>query len=206
MGLLLSFLMGPVFFILIETSVTRGFKAALIFDLGVISADIVFILVSLFGSKPMIDAITENSSFLLIGGGALIVYGATYIFKKDKGEYRDLHLRKVNNNYLALFLKGLLLNISNMSVFIFWLSVVIAVATKISKVYYEIFACFLSIILTYLLIDIFKIFLAKRFKKKLTNKRIYKIKSVTGYLLIFFGLLLIIKTVFHIEETFNIKS
>ena len=34
-GLLLAFTIGPVFFVLLETSVTKGFKSALIFDLGV---------------------------------------------------------------------------------------------------------------------------------------------------------------------------
>ena len=35
-GVLLSFMIGPVFFILIETSILKGFRAAFVFDLGVI--------------------------------------------------------------------------------------------------------------------------------------------------------------------------
>ena len=42
LGFLLSFMIGPVFFVLLETSALRGFRAALIFDLGVIIADIFF--------------------------------------------------------------------------------------------------------------------------------------------------------------------
>ena len=33
-GFLLAFAVGPVFFTLIETSITKGFKAAVFFDLG----------------------------------------------------------------------------------------------------------------------------------------------------------------------------
>ena len=44
-GIILAFTIGPVFFVLLETSVTKGFTSAVIFDLGVILADIIFILV-----------------------------------------------------------------------------------------------------------------------------------------------------------------
>ena len=47
-GFLLAFAVGPIFFILIETSITKGFRCALTFDLGAITADIVFILIAFF--------------------------------------------------------------------------------------------------------------------------------------------------------------
>jgi len=40
LGFLLAFMIGPVFFVLLETSATKGFRAGLFFDLGVILADI----------------------------------------------------------------------------------------------------------------------------------------------------------------------
>ena len=43
LGFFLAFMIGPVFFVLLETSVTKGFRAAVVFDLGVIVADIFFI-------------------------------------------------------------------------------------------------------------------------------------------------------------------
>ena len=36
LGILLAFTIGPVFFVLLETSITKGFRAAIVFDLGVI--------------------------------------------------------------------------------------------------------------------------------------------------------------------------
>jgi len=35
-GIILAFTIGPVFFVLLETSATKGFRSALIFDFGVI--------------------------------------------------------------------------------------------------------------------------------------------------------------------------
>ena len=36
LGVILAFTIGPVFFVLLETSVTKGFRAALTFDFGVV--------------------------------------------------------------------------------------------------------------------------------------------------------------------------
>ena len=47
-GFILAFTIGPVFFVLLETSATKGFKSALIFDLGVMLADAFFIIVAFF--------------------------------------------------------------------------------------------------------------------------------------------------------------
>ena len=45
-GIFLSFMIGPVFFILLETSIIKGFRAALVFDIGVVLGDIVFIAIA----------------------------------------------------------------------------------------------------------------------------------------------------------------
>ncbi|MEO5788179.1 LysE family transporter, partial [Gelidibacter sp.] len=45
-GIILAFTIGPVFFVLLETSATKGFKSALIFNLGVMLADVLFIAIA----------------------------------------------------------------------------------------------------------------------------------------------------------------
>ena len=40
LGVMLAFTIGPVFFLLIETSITKGIRSALAFDFGAISGDI----------------------------------------------------------------------------------------------------------------------------------------------------------------------
>ena len=42
LGVMLAFTIGPVFFILIETSITKGIRSALAFDFGAISGDILY--------------------------------------------------------------------------------------------------------------------------------------------------------------------
>ncbi|MGO1751489.1 MAG: LysE family transporter, partial [Psychroflexus sp.] len=50
LGFFLAFLVGPVFFVLLETAALRGFRAALTFDLGVILADFVFLCIAYFST------------------------------------------------------------------------------------------------------------------------------------------------------------
>ena len=54
-GVILAFTIGPVFFVLVETSATKGFTSALAFDFGVILADIVFILLIFMSTDTLLD-------------------------------------------------------------------------------------------------------------------------------------------------------
>jgi threonine/homoserine/homoserine lactone efflux protein len=85
LGFGLAFMVGPVFFTLIETSITKGTKAAIIFDFGVVLADVIFILISYFGSMAVLKEIEDDPRLFLIGGLALIAYGLfTVFYKKNK--------------------------------------------------------------------------------------------------------------------------
>src|SRR5690606_41636640 len=83
-GILLSFTIGPVFFVLLETSATKGFKSALIFDLGVILADILFIIVAFYSTTKLLHNIKDDPSFLIFGGVLLAVYGFISFIKPSK--------------------------------------------------------------------------------------------------------------------------
>lgn len=74
-GIILAFTIGPVFFVLLETSATKGFKSALIFDCGVILADILFILVGFYSTSKLLDKVKDDPSFLIFGGVLLVAYG-----------------------------------------------------------------------------------------------------------------------------------
>ena len=70
-GFLLAFAIGPVFFTLMETSITKGFKAGLFFDLGAIFADIIFILIAYFSTSKLLDRVKDDPGLLIFGGVVL---------------------------------------------------------------------------------------------------------------------------------------
>ena len=65
-GIILAFTIGPVF-VLLETSATKGFKAAIVFDLGVVLADIIFVTVAFFSTSKLIETFKKDSNFLILG-------------------------------------------------------------------------------------------------------------------------------------------
>ena len=60
LGILLAFTIGPVFFVLLETSITKGFRAAMVFDLGVICGDLVFILIAYFSTNQLLEKLKDD--------------------------------------------------------------------------------------------------------------------------------------------------
>ena len=80
-GFFLSFVLGPVFFVLIETSITKGFKAAVSLDLGVVLADVFFILFCYYTSKQLVDNINNQPGLFVLGGAILLIYGQLILVK-----------------------------------------------------------------------------------------------------------------------------
>jgi small neutral amino acid transporter SnatA (MarC family) len=60
----------------------------------------------------------------------------------------------------------------------------------------RIFIFFTAILVFYLLIDIYKILLAKQLKHKLTPNNIYKIKRIISIVILIFGVFFILQGVF----------
>ncbi|MCK5639106.1 MAG: LysE family transporter [Flavobacteriaceae bacterium] len=191
-GFGLAFMVGPVFFTLIETSITKGARAALIFDIGVVLADITFIVIAYYGSVTFLENIQDDPRLFLFGGLVLTSYGFfTLFYKKTKKVVTDKELVVVeNNNYLGLFLKGFFLNFINIGVLAFWLAIVIAVSSNFQMNGSKIFQYFAIVIITFLLTDLVKILAAKQLKVKLTPVVLRKIRQILGIFFIVFGLLL----------------
>ena len=195
LGFGLSFMVGPVFFTLIETSITKGARAAFVFDLGVVLADITFILIAYFGSVAILVEIQDDPRLFLIGGLILISYGLfTVFYKKTKKIVTDKELVIVDNyNYLGLFVKGYFLNIINIGVLAFWLAIVIAAGTNFQLDGTKIFRYFSLVIFSYLVTDFFKIMASKQLQKKLTPIVLRKIRQALGIFFIIFGVILAAK-------------
>ncbi|MCD6544557.1 MAG: LysE family transporter [Flavobacteriaceae bacterium] len=195
LGFGLAFMVGPVFFTLIETSITKGTKAAIIFDLGVVLADVAFILIAYFGSVVVLKEIENDPRLFLIGGLILIAYGLfTVFYKRTKKIVTDKELVIVeNNNYLGLFVKGFFLNLINIGVLAFWLAIVIAAGTNFQMDGSRIFKYFALVIFSYLLTDLVKILASKQLKKKLTPVVLRKIRQALGVFFIIFGVVLAAK-------------
>ncbi|MBF2707260.1 LysE family translocator [Flavobacterium soyangense] len=202
-GIFLSFMIGPVFFILLETSIIKGFRAALVFDLGVVLGDIVFITVAYIGSYRLITSIKDNSALFMFGGILMLAYGVISYISLHKEKKVDTH--KIDNeiirkDYFGLFIKGFFLNIINIGVLGFWLAIIISVGPKFEMKTSRMLTFFASVILSYVFVDCIKILLAKQLKNKMTPKNILKIKKGISIVLMVFGVALIVQGWFPKEK------
>ena len=192
LGFLLSFMIGPVFFVLLETSAIKGFRAALCFDLGVILADIIFIALAYFSSFQLLENLSNQPGLFVFGGVILSVYGLTNLLKKE-GKHMDEKIRITKGDYISLFGKGFLLNFINIGVLIFWLGIIIVVGPSLDNDPKRVWTFFAAMVGAYFVTDILKILLAKQLRRKLTKRRILMVKKGIGIILIICGLVLIIK-------------
>lgn len=195
-GVFMAFMIGPVFFMLIKTSILKGVRAALFFDTGVVLGDVIFILIAYFGSRNLLEKIKGDPRLFLVGGLILVVYGL--IIYLDKNNRKDLSASEVkiseSNNYLKLFFSGFFLNIINVGVLAGWLGVIIVVGPTLDMNPKHMFWYFFTVLVGYIFTDFCKILLAKQLKKKLTPLVIYRIKRGMGVMLIVFGTILMLKT------------
>jgi threonine/homoserine/homoserine lactone efflux protein len=202
-GIFLSFMIGPVFFILLETSIVKGFRAAFVFDLGVVTADIVFISIAYLGSYRLIQNLKDKPSLFIFGGILMLVYGIISFVNLKKGKNVNTDAiddEIIQTNYKSLYIKGFFLNIINIGVLGFWIAIILSTGPKLDMETPRMITFLTTVIVSYLLIDSVKIVLAKQLKSKMTPTNILKIKKIISIVLMLFGIVLMIQGWFPEEK------
>lgn len=204
-GFLLSILVGPVFFILLETSITKGFRAAISFDLGVFLSDLLYILIAVMFMEQIkgLDTASNKMLFSFIGGTIFIVYGFFTFFKRaalvensviDTNEVVNMPVSQTKD-YIMLGVKGFLLNFANPLVIFYWLSVA-SFANQFAPDKSGIgwVFLFISIVLvTFFGVDVLKILAAKKLRPLVNQKLLTALNRVIGIVFCLFGVFLILQ-------------
>ncbi len=198
LGFILALTIGPVFFVLLETSITKGFRSALVFDSGVILADIIFILIAFYSTSSILDKVKDDPNLLVFGGVILFVYGLISFIKTSKSYrqiFREHHSVVIKKNYFELFVKGFLLNFINIGVLGGWIAAII-LAKSITVSDNGVIIFITTVLISYITVDILKIFLAKKLKYKLTPRVVFKMKKIISIIILSIGFILIIQRFF----------
>ena len=192
-GFFTAFIMGPVFWVLLETSITKGFKAAVAFDLGVMFADACFIGVCYLGSFQLLEDDQNKQGLFVLGGTILLLYGLFSWINRNKKSKDQPEIQETKENYFGLAAKGFAINILNVGVFIFWGGVTIVSSPASGKSFTSFVLFFSIVLLSYFITDLLKISVANRFKSLLTGKGIVIVNSIVSLILIVSGVVLILK-------------
>ena len=203
LGFFLAFLLGPVFFVLLETAAIKGFRAAVFFDIGVIIADIFFLSIAYLGTSKLLNSIKDDPALFIFGGCIMATYGViTFVKEKKAIPHPDEEegIRKIKKSALfQLAIKGFLLNFVNIGVLGFWLGLIIIFGPQLEMDPERLLVFFTTVIATYFVIDLLKILLAKRLNHKLTPTRIYRLKRGISVVIVIFGLVLVSRGIFPSE-------
>jgi len=200
LGLALVFSVGPVIFTIIKLRINYGLASAFYFIGGVWLSDIFWVVTANAFSGLFESLVTYKQPIGIAGGIFLISLGAYYLFfkKYHSKEELDKGVKIGNATHARLFITGFLINTLNPGVIALWF----AAATKsLSNTFDERVVIFSICLLLNMSADMFKINLAGRLRKKLTDKNINIINKVSGLMFIIFGALLIVGVVWATKHT-----
>ncbi len=184
-GLLLAVMLGPVFFALIQNSITKGLRPGLYMALGIAVADICYIFLMYFSVRHFSNNDTVSVWLGAAGGAIILATGIMSLFKKSHNE--EVKSKPIKKGFLRQFTKGFALNGINPFVLLYWLGVMTMVTVNYRYDRTEIIIFFVALIGTLLITDTTKVVLAQKLRGWITDKRINWMNKIVGVALIIFS-------------------
>lgn len=191
-------MIGPIFIALTQTGIQNGARAGIAVGSGIWISDIIVICLAWLFMKQL-DDISHNTTFQmwmgLAGGIILILFGGFSFLKQPKLSQITVDFNA--KSYVGFLSKGFFVNFVNPFTFVFWTSVMTTymLVKKSSNV--ETITLLTMIMLTIMVTDTLKVFLAKSIRTKMTQNHLNLFNKIAGISLIFFGIVLIFRTNFN---------
>jgi threonine/homoserine/homoserine lactone efflux protein len=193
-GLILSAAIGPVFFMLVQTSIQRGFKLAMTMEFGIIISDTFCILCAYLGLASFFQNPQYKNLIFIVGSLILIIFGIAMFLSHKKVNFQvDDELKKGDKT--KLFVKGFLFNISNPSVVFFWMAFVGLSINRFTENEADVYAYFLGTLITVFSIDVIKAWSANKIKKYMTQKAMVNFNKIAGLGIGIFGVIVFIREI-----------
>jgi threonine/homoserine/homoserine lactone efflux protein len=193
-GLGLAFVIGPVFFSLIDAALRRGFKDGAKFAIGIFASDLLYAFLFWLGVGGFLAQLGQSMTLAMCGGAVLILFGLVSLTRKPTKRALTEEVAKTSyrDRYSAIG-KGFLLNTFNPGTSVVWLGAGTAGADMAATGGIWLQGAFMgTILLTVLITDLSKAYLAKGLKRFLTNRTILYLNRVAGAIMVGAGALLII--------------
>jgi amino acid exporter len=194
LGIVLSFLTGPAFFALLRTSIEKGFHAGLAFAFGIFFADLIYVVLAIYGSSYIIHERQILYPVGILGSLVLLGIGIHYLAKKVTLKRSSCLSKKEHGGFLC---KGFFMCIFNPTLLLYWMSVtsgVLSVSDNLDLA--RTLPFFSAVLLTQLGIDSLKAFYADKLSSRIQECTLNRINKFAGALIIIFALRLMYELVF----------
>lgn len=190
-GLTLSLMIGPAFFSLLQTSISKGFRSGAHFALGISLSDVIMVFVAWYGMSTFFETPQARQILSVIGGAVIVGFGIYTATRKHRTP-KQRYIKSSDKFQFKYLGKGFLFNIANIGTWLYWLiPVSIANSYTTQK---EQFTFLVSILLTNLGMDMLKCKVSHELKRFLTDNVITLINRIVGVIIIIFGIYLAIST------------
>ncbi len=192
LGVVLAFLVGPVFFSIIQTSVEKGFLKGALVALGVSISDILYVVVCYFGLIQFFQNPQFRTYMAYVGGTILILFGLYYLLVKSRRSLlADVPVSNERRTYRYI-MKGFIINGLSPMVLIFWIGTISVASLNFGySKGLEFFLFFAAVLVTVLATDLLKAYLADKVRTLVTPKSIMVMNIILGVVMIGFGVRLI---------------
>ncbi len=190
-GLITAFVIGPVFFALIQTSIEKGVRSGILMALGISMSDTLYIALTYFG----ISQLSENAKFRIFlamtGGLVMLIFGIRMFTRRVNHMKPGIHLHDPTSVFWKIS-KGFVLNGVNPFVLLYWIGVVSLVNVHWEYNGINALIFFITLLITILSSDIGKAYLAHRIRTSITPRLMTIINKVVGIAFILLGTRLLI--------------
>jgi threonine/homoserine/homoserine lactone efflux protein len=193
LGLTLSFMIGPLFFSVMQVSIERGTRAGVAVATGIWVSDVGFVL-AVERALGSMAALAQSGAFRmwagLTGSVLLVSFGAVSLLARRAKTPPSTALATPSKGYWGLWLRGFLINSFNPGTLIFWLGVATGVVAPLGWDRLQIGVFFGTMLLVLAGTDLLKISAAQQLTRWLTPQHIGWVQCGIGVLLLVFGLAL----------------
>ncbi|WP_299438608.1 LysE family transporter [uncultured Aquimarina sp.] len=182
-GLAMIIFVGPVFFLLLNSSFQYGIKAGVSVAFGIILSDVICVALCYYGLSSFMTA-TQNQFWIgIIGSCILLVLGISYLLKKAIIT-KDLSM--VSKKWSTFFIKGFSVNFFNPFVFIVWIGVFKYGQQKYNDTT-SVLVFLTAVLIGILTTDLLKVFLSEKLKRFISEYRLSIFFKITGVVLLVFS-------------------
>lgn len=186
-GIVLSSMLGTVFFSLIQTSLDHGVRTTMFISIGVIISDIILILLTYFNAGLLPENSTTEMVVRIVGACILAVMGVSNLYRKTKMIFPVM---AANNKWL-LAAKGFSLNFFNPGNFISWLAVSALMASVLHYTYSERLAYYVGALTAIFLAEVGIAYGAWFLRRFISDRFLHVLNMVLGVVFCAFAVVLL---------------
>jgi L-lysine exporter family protein LysE/ArgO len=186
-GIVLSSMLGTVFFSLIQTSIDYGVRTTMYISAGVIVSDLLLIVLTYFNATLIPESGATEMIVRVIGAIVLVGMGVSNLWRRSTVSFP---VASASGKWMMAG-KGFMLNFFNPGNFISWLSVSVLLIEVLKFSIAQRFLFYTGAIVAIFLAELAIAYSAHYLRRFITNKFLHWLNVALGILFVGFGLALL---------------